>query len=1079
MSDFLAEAQVLIRPNTAGFATVLRAELEAIVKSIPPVAVPVTAVAAPGAAAATQAITAATREQAAATQVAGVAAATAASSQTSLTRAQAAGAAAAKSLAFAQSEVKIASSEAAAARITATRAVTAAVVAEEAFTAALIAGDAATIKMASDQLKLAAAFEAESIAAAKAARSTATLATAEGAAARGAGSALLSMVGLRGATLAATAPFLAGAASAVVFAKAVQVAARTEQELNTFQAVAGATADEMQRVAEAARELGADVQLPGVAAGDAAQAMTELAKAGLDVENSIDGARGVLLLATAAQIDNAAATELTANALNAFGLAGEDATKVADLLAGASLEAQGSITDMGIALQQSAAVARQVGLSLDDTVTFITLLAKNGLRASDAGTSLRTAFIRLINPTSKARDLINELGIKVRDLAGNVRADVFAQFTQATQDMGAAQRDAALAVIFGQDAIRAAAILAREGADGFNLAAGAITEEGIAAEVAAARTKGLSGQAGVLSSNMETLAGTIGGAVLPALTHLVTGLAEVFGGINNAISATRSFRDELRKGDFEIPGLTQTEGFFDRISSNLREISNLPGLADLREGVRGLGGDVGSTGDISAKAAGQVDTLFRSTVNLDSALGRLASGQEATTAAEDLFKATVDLNLVLPRLAANALFAGGAFNTLNDSLLKASASLERQIHVQQTVVLETQVSGDPREERAALEKLKSILEERRKKLEAIIAQDGTGAATARETLLPDTLRQLDQVIDSIAAIDSAAVSKAEAAAREAEANAKKIADARLAAQKAISDAIGARVTARENAVLRAQATQGLRDDLAANVLLRSTILAGIDSLRNIIARTVEEAKQKATAIANLVRQLIQVQNTIGDLRRQAAQERQRLAEDTRQRAVDIANARVELAQATGNRQAEIAARKAAIAALEAQIRAHKGETLKILQLRTAIAEQRKALKELTDEVEDRQKAFQELSFQFLQQQQGFAANLLGNLIPGGATSGLVGGGGGSQTQVSLPSQVAALPKPDVGIGVEAGIQGSRGGVTQTQFSVLIDLTRQMVRILQGARSDVQAPEARYNTSTGRASMDSIPFQGGV
>src|SRR3990172_4511117 len=124
--------------------------------------------------------------------------------------------------------------------------------------------------------------------------------------------------------------------------------------------------------------------------------MTELAKAGLDVNESIAGARGVLQLAAAAQIDNAEAAQLVANSLNAFGLAGDQAVHVADLLANAANAAQGSIVEFGAAQAQVNAVARQVGISLEDTTAILTLFARNGLRGSDAGTSLRTALVRLI-----------------------------------------------------------------------------------------------------------------------------------------------------------------------------------------------------------------------------------------------------------------------------------------------------------------------------------------------------------------------------------------------------------------------------------------------------------------------------------------------------------------------------------------------------------------------------------------------------------------------------------------------------------------------------------------------------------
>ena len=219
---------------------------------------------------------------------------------------------------------------------------------------------------------------------------------------RGAASAVLSLLGIRGATLASSAAFLTGAASAAIFTKAIGQFANFEQELNVFQATTGATATQMARVSEAAHRLGADIALPAVSAADAAQSMSQLARAGLSVEDSIQGARGVLELASAAQISNADAAELTASALNAFNLEGEDAVHVADLLANAANNAQGSISEMGAAMQQASAIAHQVGFSLDNTIATLTIFARHGLRGSDAGTSLRTALSRLIAPTHKA-----------------------------------------------------------------------------------------------------------------------------------------------------------------------------------------------------------------------------------------------------------------------------------------------------------------------------------------------------------------------------------------------------------------------------------------------------------------------------------------------------------------------------------------------------------------------------------------------------------------------------------------------------------------------------------------------------
>jgi TP901 family phage tail tape measure protein len=374
---------------------------------------------------------------------------------------------------------------------------------------------------------------------------------------RGVLSTSLSFLGIRGATLAASARFLIAAAAVATFAKAVTSAAETATQLNVFRATTQSTADEMERVGALARELGADLSLPGVTALDAAQAMTELAKAGLSTQDAMDGARGVLQLATAAAIDNAQATELAANAINAFGLAGRDATRVADVFANAANAAQGSIVDIGIAFQQASAAGRQVGLSFEDTSTFLTVLARNGLRGSDAGTSLRTALIRLIKPTKDAAEKMRELGIETRDAAGNLRPDIFIQITQALSGVSKAERDATIALIGGQDAFRAITILGRQSIGEFIRLRRELREQGTAAELAEARMTGLRGAMEGLGNTLSSIGLRAGQTLTPALQGVVEGVTGATVGLADSQAAAQTFSGVVDALEISLSGLGQ------------------------------------------------------------------------------------------------------------------------------------------------------------------------------------------------------------------------------------------------------------------------------------------------------------------------------------------------------------------------------------------------------------------------------------------------------------------------------------------------------------------------------------------
>lgn len=337
------------------------------------------------------------------------------------------------------------------------------------------------------------------------------------------------MVGAgRSMTRGLTLPVVAG------FGYAAKAAGDFEAELNTFQAVSGATARQLGQVSRASKQLGADAKLPGTSAADAAMAMTELAKGGLSVKESMAAARGALQLAAAAETDNATAAMIVADTLNAFGLAGKDATRVVDLLAAAANASTASIDDMAQGLKQSSAVAKQAGVPVDQTTAALARLANAGIKGSDAGTSFKTMLMRLMAPAGAGAKKIKELGLELRDQEGRLKplpalAD---EFTSKLKQMTPAQRDAALAAIFGSDAIRAANVLLTKGGAAQDEMREKVTKQGAAQELAAAKMKGFNGAVDGFTSTIETLAITLGGMLLPTMTSVLRKFTEAAAAID-------------------------------------------------------------------------------------------------------------------------------------------------------------------------------------------------------------------------------------------------------------------------------------------------------------------------------------------------------------------------------------------------------------------------------------------------------------------------------------------------------------------------------------------------------------------
>ncbi|MGX9346647.1 phage tail tape measure protein [Microbacterium sp. KNMS] len=323
-----------------------------------------------------------------------------------------------------------------------------------------------------------------------------------------------------------------GAAVGVGVGMAVSSFMDFDQQMSAVQAATHETAANMDLLRDAAIDAGARTVY---SASEAAGAIEELAKAGIATSDILGGGLdGALDLAAAGGIEVARAAEIAASAMTQFGLKGTDVTHVADLLAAGAGKAQGGVEEMSDALNQSGLVAAQMGLDLDDTVGSLTMFASAGLLGSDAGTSFRNMLLRLANPTGEAADLMKELGLDFYDAQGQFIGieGVAGQLETRLKGLTEEQRNAALAQLFGQDAIRAASILYEGGAESVEKWTNAVNDAGYAQETAATRLDNLKGDWEELTGAIDSAFITMGSGANGPLRELVQGLTGMVNDFN-------------------------------------------------------------------------------------------------------------------------------------------------------------------------------------------------------------------------------------------------------------------------------------------------------------------------------------------------------------------------------------------------------------------------------------------------------------------------------------------------------------------------------------------------------------------
>ncbi len=367
-----------------------------------------------------------------------------------------------------------------------------------------------------------------------------------------------------------------------------------EKSLNILGSVSNATAEEMKKLTDMAKELGADLTLPGTSAADAAQAMAELAKAGMNVNDILAASKGVLQMSAAGQLSNAEAAEITANALNVFGLAGEEAIRVADLLAAGANSSSAEVKEMADSLQMSASVFAMAGMEIEDLVTAISLMANSGIQGSDAGTSLKQMLLSLQAPSNKAMDLMKDLGIAVYDASGAMlpMRDIIEIFSEKLGKLSQQQRNAALATIFGSDAVRAANIVLLGGVDAYDQMALAVTKTGSAADLAKAMMQGLTGAMENVKSSFET-------ASIAAIEPFKEDLAALLGTVAKVLNAFASLPVPVRKIIVVFLGILAVIGpillFFGTLLSMLSSIITAVGALGISMGtLASVAGTAGS-----------------------------------------------------------------------------------------------------------------------------------------------------------------------------------------------------------------------------------------------------------------------------------------------------------------------------------------------------------------------------------------------------------------------------------------------------------------------------------------------------
>lgn len=247
-------------------------------------------------------------------------------------------------------------------------------------------------------------------------------------------------------TTSITLPIMGIATAATVVGK------NFKQKMAEVQAISGATGAELEQMGDLAKEWGAKTKF---SASESADAMKYMSMAGWSTQETMKGLPAVLNLAIASGEELGTTSDIVTDALSAFGLKAEDAIEFTDILAATANGSNTSVSMLGESFKYVAPLAGSLGHSAKDTSFALGLMANNGVKASQGGTSLKTALVNLTEPTKAMQGVMTDLGISMLDANGEVKQgkELYDHLRDKIGKLPKAQQAAASATLFGKEAL--------------------------------------------------------------------------------------------------------------------------------------------------------------------------------------------------------------------------------------------------------------------------------------------------------------------------------------------------------------------------------------------------------------------------------------------------------------------------------------------------------------------------------------------------------------------------------------------------------------------------------------------------
>ena len=325
-----------------------------------------------------------------------------------------------------------------------------------------------------------------------------------------------------------------GGAMVAIGGYAIKVGSDFESAMSNVAAISGATGDDLQMLKDTAQEMGATTQF---SATEAANALSYMALAGWDANQSSSALPGVLNLAAASGMELASASDMVTDYMSAFGMSCEQSGYFADMLAYAQSNANTTAELLGESYKNCAANMAAAGQDVETTTSLLAMMANQGLKGSEAGTALAAVMRDLTAKMTDGAIKIGDTSVAVQDANGNYRdlTDILQDVESATNGMGDAEKAAALSSTFTADSIKGLNLILNAGVSNAADFENQLRNSGGTAEnMANVMNDNLAGAMKSLQSRAETFGNAIYESFSVQLKDAVNAAADALGSLTDA-----------------------------------------------------------------------------------------------------------------------------------------------------------------------------------------------------------------------------------------------------------------------------------------------------------------------------------------------------------------------------------------------------------------------------------------------------------------------------------------------------------------------------------------------------------------